>query len=97
MVESILTLPIISDPQKLIASITYYRRGTLQSLLSLQAIDDDGNTAREAVKETKTFPQDRFEAGLSKIQQGEITVDQFKKAIQGYELTELQTKAMLLL
>ena len=97
MVESILTLPIISDPQKLIASITYYRRGTLQSLLSLQAIDDDGNTAREAVKETKTFPQDRFEAGLTKIQQGEITVEQFKKAIQGYELTELQTKAMLLL
>lgn len=96
-VESSLTLPIIADPQKLIASITYYRRGSLQSLLSLQAIDDDGNTAREAVKETKTFPQDRFEAGLSKIQQKEITVEQFKKAIQGYELTELQTKAMLLL
>jgi hypothetical protein len=60
-------------------------------------IYDGNDIARVAVKETKTFPQDRFEAGLTKIQQGEITVDQFKKAIQGYELTELQTKAMLLL
>ncbi|MFN9897354.1 MAG: ERF family protein, partial [bacterium] len=52
-VESVLQLPEIADPQKLIASITYYRRGSLQSLLSLQAVDDDGNTAREGVKETK--------------------------------------------
>ena len=97
MVESILTLPIISDPQKLIASITYYRRGTLQSLLSLQAIDDDGNTAREAVKETKTFPQDRFQAGLDRVGNGEITSDEFKKVVSAFTLTEVQTKAMLLL
>jgi hypothetical protein len=97
MVESSLALPIVSDPQKQIAGVTYFRRASLQSLLSMQAIDLDGNDIAVAVKETKTFPQDRFEAGLTKIQQGEITVDQFKKAIQGYELTELQTKAMLLL
>ena len=96
-VESSLALPVIADPQKLIASITYYRRGSLQSLLSLQAVDDDGNTAREAVKETKTFPHDRFQAGLDKVAEGEITGDDFKKAIQGYTLTELQTKAMMLL
>lgn len=96
-VESSLTLPIISDPQKLIASITYYRRGSLQSLLSLQAIDDDGNTAREAVKETKTFPQDRFQAGLDRVANGEITADEFKKVVSAFTLTEVQTKAMLLL
>ena len=96
-VESSLTLPIISDPQKLIASITYYRRGSLQSLLSLQAIDDDGNTAREAVKETKTFPQDRFQAGLDRVGNGEITSDEFKKVVSAFTLTEVQTKAMLLL
>jgi len=33
------------DPQKVLACTTYYRRGTLCSLLGLQAIDDDGNTA----------------------------------------------------
>ena len=35
----------ITDPQKKLACITYYRRGTLTSLLGLQAEDDDGNTA----------------------------------------------------
>ena len=42
---SSLTLPDISDPQKLGSCITYYRRYTLVSLLGLQAIDDDGNLA----------------------------------------------------
>ena len=44
-------LPDISDPQKLGSAITYYRRYTLQSLLGLQAEDDDGNKASKAVKE----------------------------------------------
>ena len=35
----------INDPQKLGSAITYFRRYTLQSLLGLQAIDDDGNHA----------------------------------------------------
>ena len=33
----------IVDPQKLIAATTYFRRGGLQCLLSIQALDDDGN------------------------------------------------------
>jgi len=86
---------MITDPQKLIASITYYRRGSLQTLLTLQAVDDDGNTAREAV--SKLFPQERFESGLAKVSNGELTTEQFKNALKGYELTELQTKAMSLL
>lgn len=40
-----LELPNLSDPQKLGSAITYYRRYTLQSLLGLQAEDDDGNKA----------------------------------------------------
>ena len=36
-----------SDPQKLGSAITYYRRYTLQSLLGLQAEDDDGNKASQ--------------------------------------------------
>lgn len=97
-VESSLHLPVVSDPQKQIAGVTYFRRATLQSLLSLQAVDDDGNLIAETVKNTKpTFPQDRFENGLSKIEKGELTAEAFKKALQGYELTELQTKAIQLL
>jgi hypothetical protein len=40
----------ITDPQKLGSAITYYRRYTLQSLLGLQAEDDDGNKASAPVK-----------------------------------------------
>jgi hypothetical protein len=48
--SSSIQLPIIQDPQKLGSAITYYRRYTLQSLLGLQAEDDDGNTATNQVK-----------------------------------------------
>ena len=49
-VESSLALPQMNDPQKLGSAITYYRRYTLQSLLGLQSIDDDGNIASKATK-----------------------------------------------
>lgn len=45
MLESILKLPELTDPQKLGSCITYYRRYTLQSLLALQSEDDDANLA----------------------------------------------------
>lgn len=44
-IESELELPELDDPQKMGSAITYYRRYTLQSLLALQAEDDDGNKA----------------------------------------------------
>ena len=50
--ESSIELPNITDPQKLGSAITYYRRYTLQSLLGLQAEDDDGNTASQPIKTT---------------------------------------------
>lgn len=44
-VESNFTLPLITDPQKMGSCVTYYRRYSLQSMLCLQAVDDDGNMA----------------------------------------------------
>ena len=44
-IESSIQLPNNLDAQKLGSAITYYRRYTLQSLLALQAVDDDGNLA----------------------------------------------------
>jgi hypothetical protein len=49
-VKSEMVLPNLQDPQKLGSAITYYRRYTLQSLLGLQAEDDDGNKASAPVK-----------------------------------------------
>jgi hypothetical protein len=47
IIKSELVLPTFDDPQKLGSCITYYRRYTLQSLLGLQAEDDDANKASE--------------------------------------------------
>lgn len=40
-----IVLPDLQDPQKMGSAITYYRRYSLQTLLGLQAEDDDGNLA----------------------------------------------------
>ena len=97
-VSSSLRLPDVLDPQKLIGATTYYRRASLQSLMSLQAVDDDGNEISATVKNTKpTITQERFENGLTKIESGEMTPEAFKKALSGYQLTDLQTKSLLLL
>ncbi|MEE9571969.1 MAG: ERF family protein, partial [Candidatus Neomarinimicrobiota bacterium] len=52
-ISSDIELPSIADPQKLGSAITYYRRYTLQSLLGLQAEDDDGNVASKANPKVK--------------------------------------------
>lgn len=44
-VEAFIPLPDLQDPQKIGSCITYYRRYTLQSLLGIEAEDDDGNKA----------------------------------------------------
>ena len=44
-IESSIKMSEQKDPQKLGSEITYFRRYTLQSLLSLQAEDDDANKA----------------------------------------------------
>jgi hypothetical protein len=97
-VVSSMRLPEIQDPQKIGSAVTYYRRYTLQSLLSLQAEDDDANSASATVKNTKpSIDQVRFENGLSQIEEGKLTPEAFKKALSGFQLTDLQTKSLLLL
>ncbi len=52
--ESWLDMASEGNPQKVGSSITYFRRYTLQSLLGLQAEDDDGNLAAGHVQPTTT-------------------------------------------
>ena len=56
-IESAINLTGITDPQKLGSAITYFRRYTLQSLLALQAEDDDANLASKKT-EPKTTMED---------------------------------------
>jgi len=71
-VSSEIELPNLTDPQKLGSAITYYRRYTLQSLLGLQAEDDDGNKASAPTKQKATTEI------LQKAKQGNFTIQQVK-------------------
>lgn len=50
--ETTITLPDLDNPQKFGSAVTYYRRYMVQSLLFIQAEDDDGNSAIPAAKKT---------------------------------------------
>lgn len=49
MLSAICPLPEVVDPQKVGSAITYFRRYALQSLLALEAEDDDGNVASDKI------------------------------------------------
>ena len=99
MIESCMDLPIGLDPQKMGSAITYFRRYTLQSILSLQAVDDDGNMASEPVKEQpkvkvklkESLDTERFNNAMAKIKAGEYTVEQLKAK---FSLTKEQEAAL---
>jgi hypothetical protein len=85
--ESYMTLPPITDAQKLGSAVTYFRRYTLVSLLSLQAVDDDGETASKAPKAKPTLDGEKFSKALKAIQEGRYSIDELKAT---YNLTKEQ-------
>ena len=85
--ESFMTLPPITDAQKLGSAVTYFRRYTLVSLLSLQAIDDDGETASKAPKAKPTLDGERWDKALAAVKSGKFTPEQIKEM---YNLTKEQ-------
>ena len=86
-VESWLTLPDIQDPQKIISATTYYRRATLQAILALQAVDDDGKEVSNSKKELPSITDERFSSALAAIKKGTYTVESLKET---YKLTPEQ-------
>lgn len=89
--ESFMQLPVITDAQKLGGAITYFRRYTLVSLLSLQAVDDDGHEASRAPKAKPTLTPDRFNSALQAIQDGRYTVEDLRAT---YSLTKEQEEQL---
>jgi hypothetical protein len=85
--ESFMTLPPITDAQKLGSAVTYFRRYTLVSLLSLQAVDDDGETASKAPKAKPTLDGERWDKALAAVKNGKFTPEQIKEM---YNLTKEQ-------
>lgn len=89
--ESYLTLPPITDAQKLGGACTYFRRYTLVNLLSLQAIDDDGHEASRAPKAKPTLDGDRWTKALKAVKDGRYTADDLKAT---YALTKEQEEQL---
>jgi len=77
-IQSGLQLPEMDDPQKLGSAVTYYRRYTLQSLLGLQAEDDDANTASQATKSQKQWVNQNDKIWNAAVDKG-ITLTELKK------------------
>ena len=75
-IESGIALPELNDPQKLGSAITYYRRYTLQSLLALQAEDDDANLASNKTVSNNTKETEQDKKWLNK------NTPEFSKAIE---------------
>lgn len=90
-VESAMVLPPIVDPQKIGSAITYFRRYTLQSLLSLQAVDDDGHLASTTKISLPSLSNERFESALTKIKKGEYTAAKLKAS---FTLTKEQNEKL---
>ena len=86
-IESYLTLPAITDVQRLGGACTYFRRYTLVNLLSLQAIDDDGHQASRAPKAKPSLDGEKFAKALKAIADGRYSVDELKAT---YSLTKEQ-------
>ena len=93
-IESILTLDANLNSQQQGSQITYFRRYTLQSLMSLQAEDDDANTASKVKK--PTLSDKAFNSAIERMINGEV--DLYAKLKDSYTLTpqqELEIKEVL--
>ena len=88
-IESFIDLPTTGTPQAMGSAITYYRRYTLQSLLSMQAMDDDGQLASQPQpKQLPICSELLFDKAVARYEGLELDV--FDKLIKAYTLTPKQ-------
>jgi len=78
MVESCMELPAGMNPQQQGSAITYYRRYTLQSTLSLQAVDDDGVAASKSTPTKPPITDERLTDALTAIEKGTYSLEKLK-------------------
>ena len=80
-IQSSILLPENIDPQKQGIAITYYRRYTLASLLSLQSEDADGNGLKHFGQKEATAEAKKKTGVLELIKKYSITNEQIEKYI----------------
>lgn len=92
-IESIIELDGTMNAQQRGSQITYYRRYTLQSLLSLSTTDDDGNLAVQPSKPLMSDAQ--YEKFIERLQSDSSIIDKARKQFQFTSQQELEIKEIL--
>lgn len=80
-IQSEMLLPNLTDAQKLGSAITYFRRYTAQSLLGLQAEDDDANLASRKPKPKKQLDwltPNKVDAAIKYAKENNKTIEDLK-------------------
>jgi len=77
-IESCMELPAGMNPQQQGSAITYYRRYTLQSTLSLQAVDDDGAAASKSTPTKPPISDERLADAITAIEKGTYSLEKLK-------------------
>jgi hypothetical protein len=77
-IESCMELPQGLNPQQQGSAITYYRRYTLQSTLSLQAVDDDGAAASKSTPTKPPITDERLTDAITAIEKGTYSLEKLK-------------------
>jgi hypothetical protein len=77
-VESCMELPAGLNPQQQGSAITYYRRYTLQSTLSLQAVDDDGTAASKSTPTKPPITDERLTDAITAIEKGTYSLEKLR-------------------
>jgi hypothetical protein len=79
MVESCMELPAGLNPQQQGSAITYYRRYTLQSTLSLQSVDDDGAAASKSTPTKPPITDERLTDAITAIEKGTYSLEKLRE------------------
>ena len=92
-IESIIELDGNLNPQQRGSQITYYRRYSLQSALSLEVIDDDGNSA--SVQQKPLMSEKQYESFIERLQSDKSIIDKARNQFTFTAQQEIEIKEIL--
>ena len=92
-IESILDIDGNLNPQQRGSQITYYRRYTLQSILSLQTTDDDGNMA--SVPQKPLMSEKQYESFIERLQTDKSIINKARNQFTFTAQQEIEIKEIL--
>lgn len=92
-IESIIELDGNLNPQQRGSQITYYRRYSLQSALSLEVIDDDGNSA--SVPQKPLMSEKQYESFIERLQSDKSIIDKARNQFTFTAQQEIEIKEIL--